>query len=677
MNSPLRHMWGVVRDIVVLPPQVSVFEASYLRRMNRVAFWFFAAHIPAFTLVAFLNDTDPLFAASLTSLVMVGPLLARRAFAQRPRLQSVTAGFVAMVMGGLLVHFGQGPLQIEMHFYFFALIAMLAIFGNPVVVVVAAATVAGHHLLLWALVPQSVFNYDAPVWVVLVHAAFVVLESAATVFIARSFFDNVIGLEQIVAERTAEVKHKNDQLNMVLANIDQGLAIVGRDLRLSDERSGALGVWLGDGDNFDALIARADPRFAAVFGAGWSQVIDGFMPVEVCLAQLPTRLHRADGSTLGVRVTPIASDGDGDNDKFLLMVSDETARLASERLEREGRDVARAIDRLSHDRLGFLEYLDASDALVEALTARPPRLSDEVERRALHTLKGNSLLFGFESIADLCHDLESRRAEDPDPLRPAEQATLEERWRSLRRHLAPLTDQRDLPLIDAVDVRALTIAVARGDDRDSVLRQLESWEREPLRQRFARIGEQAQRLAERLDRGAVVIDIDDGGVRLDARRCAPLWSSFVHLVRNAVDHGLETPDQRRAAGKLEAPRISLQAREHDGTVDIAVADNGRGVDWRDVAARARALGQPHATRAEFVTVLFSDGFSTSDATTDISGRGVGLGAVRSVVVALGGDVTLESSPETGTRIVCTFPSVTTALPTTKPPAHTPEVHPWN
>ena len=65
-----------------------------------------------------------------------------------------------------LVHVGQGPVQIEMHFYFFALLAMLAVYGNPLVILVAAVTVALHHLVLWALLPASVFNYDAPIWVV-------------------------------------------------------------------------------------------------------------------------------------------------------------------------------------------------------------------------------------------------------------------------------------------------------------------------------------------------------------------------------------------------------------------------------------------------------------------------------------------------------------------------------
>jgi hypothetical protein len=154
-------------------------------------------HVPVFVLLAALNGTGALTALGLTTAVLVGPAVAYRTL-ENPRSISIVHGVTAMFMGGLLVHFGQGPVQIEMHFYFFALLAMLAVYANPLVIVAATVTVALHHLALWLILPASVFNYQAPLWVVVVHAAFVVLEATATCFIARSFFENVIGLEKII-----------------------------------------------------------------------------------------------------------------------------------------------------------------------------------------------------------------------------------------------------------------------------------------------------------------------------------------------------------------------------------------------------------------------------------------------------------------------------------------------
>jgi methyl-accepting chemotaxis protein len=176
-------------NYLILPREITEFERAYLRRMNKIALVFFYVHVPAFIAVAWLAGTSMSQAAVLTPLVLLGPTIAYATFTN-PRWLSVTYGFTAMVMGGLLVHFGQGPMQIEMHFYFFVLIALLSVFANPMVILVAALTVAVHHFVVWLVIPSSVFNYQATFWSVVVHAVFVALESVAAVFVARTFFND-------------------------------------------------------------------------------------------------------------------------------------------------------------------------------------------------------------------------------------------------------------------------------------------------------------------------------------------------------------------------------------------------------------------------------------------------------------------------------------------------------
>src|SRR5665213_3828310 len=134
-----------ILQFILLPSEISAFERRYLERMNRVALIFFAAHLPVFALIAAVNHTGTLTALLLAAAVVSGPVVAKLTIAN-PRTVSIVHGVTAMFMGGLLVHFGSGPMQIEMHFYFFALIAMCAVFGNPMVIVAAAVTVALHHL---------------------------------------------------------------------------------------------------------------------------------------------------------------------------------------------------------------------------------------------------------------------------------------------------------------------------------------------------------------------------------------------------------------------------------------------------------------------------------------------------------------------------------------------------
>jgi two-component system, chemotaxis family, sensor kinase CheA len=140
---------------------------------------------------------------------------------------------------------------------------------------------------------------------------------------------------------------------------------------------------------------------------------------------------------------------------------------------------------------------------------------------------------------------------------------------------------------------------------------------------------------------------------LDRTVVDALGDPLVHLVRNALDHGLETPEERVAAGKPAAGRLEIAARHAGSSVVITVRDDGRGIDPARVAAKAveRGLITPeaaeHVDMARAAELLFAPGFSTAEVTSDISGRGVGMDAVRSIIRELGGEVLLESAPGAG------------------------------
>jgi len=129
-----------------------------------------------------------------------------------------------------------------------------------------------------------------------------------------------------------------------------------------------------------------------------------------------------------------------------------------------------------------------------------------------------------------------------------------------------------------------------------------------------------------------------------------LEAPLSHLVRNAVDHGLETPAERTAAGKPDTGEIRLEARHRAGMLHITLTDDGRGIDVERLRARAIARGlvakavADQLTELELLEFLFLPGFSTKDQVTEISGRGVGLDVVQSMVKAVGGSVRVATQP---------------------------------
>ncbi len=217
-------MSALVRGLV-LPKEVSRFEAAHLATMNLRFLWAWWAHLPLFVAVGWFNETGAGVAALLTGVVLVGPTVA--VLYAPPRAAAVVHGVAAVGLGGVLVHLGQGPMQIEMHFYFFAVIPILSLFLNPLVILAAAGTVVVHHVGLWWFLPSSLFNYDASFWVVLVHAAFVVAEIGPACYLARSFYD-----------RVHESKNQERLLENVVADMTRTLERVqagSAELRLSSE----------------------------------------------------------------------------------------------------------------------------------------------------------------------------------------------------------------------------------------------------------------------------------------------------------------------------------------------------------------------------------------------------------------------------------------------------------
>ncbi len=138
-----------------------------------------------------------------------------------------------------------------------------------------------------------------------------------------------------------------------------------------------------------------------------------------------------------------------------------------------------------------------------------------------------------------------------------------------------------------------------------------------------------------------------------------LADPLVHLVRNSCDHGLEPPEERRAAGKSPHGRILLSARQQAGEVIITIKDDGRGINRDRVRAKAEASGliQPNAALSdqELLQLIFQPGFSTAQEVTNLSGRGVGMDVVKRTIDALRGTINVVSHPGEGSEVSLSIP----------------------
>ena len=208
------------------------------------------------------------------------------------------------------------------------------------------------------------------------------------------------------------------------------------------------------------------------------------------------------------------------------------------------------------------------------------------------------------------------------------------------------------------------------DDLIAQARQARELQRDLLRTRMVEFDGVAERLHRAVRQAArdadkqVRLDIQGGSLDMDRGVLERMLPAFEHLLRNAVGHGIESPQARVAAGKPETGLIQIILQQHSDDVTVELRDDGAGLDMDQLRARAIADGHMEAdaslTDAELVKLIYTSGFTTAQVVTELSGRGVGLDIVRSEVHALGGRIETSTQRGLGTSFKLVLP-LTTAV----------------
>jgi two-component system chemotaxis sensor kinase CheA len=474
--------------------------------------------------------------------------------------------------------------------------------------------------------------------------------------------EEAVRLERLVAERTVALHRRNAELLLVLDNVEQGFVTLDREGRPRGEHSRAIVNWFGPLSaqmDFAGWVFSRDAEAKRYFELGWEAMCEGFMPLDVMLEQLGRRVH-VGSRIIDINYRLIIEDDEEapsteltETSRVLVVMTDVTSEVARARAEIEQRELGAVFERFGRDRASVLSAFEEGGALVARICDARAGGSDRA--RDLHTLKGSAGLVGLGSISTLAHELED--ALDAEArLSEANRGQLQSAWEEVERRFGFLLRAGRRIEIDDADLEIALRALGGSVPRVEVARLLETWRCERVNNRLEQLAEQAHRIGRRLGKLPLDVAVDSGDVRLAPGALSEFWSAFVHVVRNAVDHGLETPAEREAAGKAAIGRLSLRASvQGDGFV-LEVEDQGRGVDWEAARQKARAAGLPAETAADLVEALCSDGFSTAAEVTDLSGRGIGLGAVRAACIRAGGLFELASERGRGTLVRFRFPA---------------------
>jgi len=225
-----------------------------------------------------------------------------------------------------------------------------------------------------------------------------------------------------------------------------------------------------------------------------------------------------------------------------------------------------------------------------------------------------------------------------------ELVTVEARLTELARH------SRDSALIATAEL--ITRLAGQLRDATIVMRMV------PMRSLIARFRRLIHSLSEGLGKPVAFVVVGEE-TELDKTMIEKLADPLVHILRNALDHGMETAEERRAAGKSGEGRIELSAIHAGGEVLIRVRDDGRGMNADRIRAKAveRGLIAPDAqlTDSQIFALIFEPGFSTAEVVTELSGRGVGMDVVRRTIEGMRGSIDVDSRPGVGTTVTLRLP----------------------
>lgn len=491
-------------------------------------------------------------------------------------------------------------------------------------------------------------------------------------------------LEKKVEERTAALKQKNEDIANMLSNMHQGLFTIVEGGLIHPEYAAYLETIFETSQianrNFMDLLFR----HAAVS----SDIVDQVSTTVASIVGEDSMMFEFNSHLLVNELTlefpdkpkklieldwdPILSEDDTVT-KLMVTVRDVTA-LKALQAEAEGQrqELSMIGEILAVDEEKFSEFLRGSEKFIDRCRTiitetkeKDPAILAELFRN-MHTVKGNARTYALKQITETVHEVENTydqlRKNEEMPWQP--DALLEElalAEAAVQRYATVFTEKLGRggdgssggakldhdKIVNLMDRISALQNVSMPSEVSSVIgdtyKTLVSFEAKPIDQVIAGVLESVKSLAGELSKPQPAINIEDGGLYIRSEAHSMLNNIFMHVFRNAMDHGIEKPEDRAAKGKPEQGTITMTTTTANGMASFAVRDDGRGIALTRIFNMAKEKGlyaddAPRPPAAEIANLIFASGFSTAEAVTEVSGRGVGMDAVRSFLESEGGSI---------------------------------------
>ncbi|MBF0497247.1 MAG: Hpt domain-containing protein [Deltaproteobacteria bacterium] len=498
-------------------------------------------------------------------------------------------------------------------------------------------------------------------------------------------------LDLLVSERSSE-------LRMIMDAVPVGLCSISRDFKVNPEYSRAcedilnmdnlrgrdfldlLGLTRRHAEERQSLIDFLDIFFQRMLPEKDLAPLNPFREIEI---------PGNDGkSPKWVNIQyHLINKGSDVNDHILVVLKDITQAKALQAQVAQSERENMQLKIIAEDPDLFCEFLGESIKLMTHFTDLIANLSGVMDARPLanelfrgvHTIKGTAASFGLDEVTELAAGLEDQLRDLREVDRPSDEVieSTKASFDGLKNAIDFVVGKTEKLLGQPIGGGEITLRVAGsrikeiieviqampGENRtkDEIIRQVRSLREVSVKRGLGRALKIIPGLIDRLGKD-VVFKCEDNGVRIDCDIARELNTPLVHLIRNAFDHGIESFEERLDADKPEQGKVTLQVSLHDQELTLTISDDGRGLDQQKLKDIAMIKGLLDPSEAAALTeeqcygLIFRPGFSTAEAVTDVSGRGVGMDAALAVVQdSLKGDIRVESTIGQGTKFIIKIP----------------------
>lgn len=519
--------------------------------------------------------------------------------------------------------------------------------------------------------------------------------SIENVFLINNLEDEVSKRTKEVTDKISEIEEINKNLNEktthienLLNNSSQGFLTLSEDLKVeknySNECIKIFGKNIAD-EKFTKLLYPDDTEREEFTEKLLYKIINenNRSKKEIYFSLLPSEIM-IEGKHIEASFKIINDDHKSTSEKFMIILTDITEKKFLQHQMEKEKNILNMVVKVVVDYNDFMYVYRQFNNFDKTLSQKILRTNKTNESviadiyRKIHTFKGNFSQFGMVNIVPKLHEIETEITKNRTELEKGSSRAIDNFFKDfnlseyLEEDLSILKDilseqffQQESKLVlykDKLDeFESKIVSLLPPFESKLILTEIKKLAHKPFRRMFNFFIEYVERLAEEQEKPIYPFYIENGDFPVEVNRYADFVKSLVHVFRNCIDHGIEPSDERAEKNKDEFATIKAEIELIDNTIILTITDDGQGIDPKLVAKKAVEKGLitenelKKLTEKEKINLIFEEQLTTKDHTTMISGRGVGLAAVKKEVEKLNGTIEVMSFLDIGTTFQFKIP----------------------